>query len=106
MITGPEWLRINFGFLSLDEGPADLSDIGRREELNMSARLTLGPQWSLNAFNRRDLSAGNTINMGIGLTYQDECIVFGTQLARRFTRDRDLEPETSINFIIKLKHLG
>ena len=106
MIIGPEWLRINFGFLSLDEGPADLSDLGRREELNVSGRLALGPQWSLNAFNRRDLSADNTINMGIGLIYQDECIVFGAQLARRFTRDRDLEPETSINFVIKLKNLG
>ena len=72
----------------------------------MSARLALGPQWSLDAFNRRDLSEDNTISMGVGLTYQNECIVFSARLARRFTRDRDLEPETSINFVIKLKNLG
>ena len=106
MIAGPEWLRINFGFLSLDDGPADLGDLGAREEIKVSARLALSPQWTLDAVNRRDLSANSTIKFGVGLTYQDECIVFSTQLARRFTRDRDLEPETSINFVIKLKHLG
>ncbi|MEE2980394.1 MAG: LPS-assembly protein LptD [Pseudomonadota bacterium] len=106
LIAGPEWLRINFGFLSIDEGAADLGVIGRREEIHMSGELALAPQWALNAFNRRDLNGNNTIDFGASLTYQDECILFSTQFKRSFTRDRDVDPDTSINFIIKLKHLG
>jgi len=106
LIAGPDWLRINFGFLSITEGAADLSTIGRREEIQISGELALAPQWALSAFNRRDLNENNTINFGTSLTYQDECILFSTQFRRSFTRDRDVEPDTSVNFIIKLKHLG
>ena len=44
--------------------------------------------------------------MGAGLTFQNECILFTTEIRRDFTRDRDLEPDTSINFVIQLRNLG
>ena len=69
-------------------------------------RVKLGPEWSFDAFHRRDLGENDSINMGAGLTYQNECILFTTQLRRDFTRDRDLEPSTSINFVIKFRNLG
>ena len=104
--AGPNWLRATLGFLSIDDGSADLSAIGRREELNLSMRMELGPQWTFDAFHRRDLGENQSINIGAGLTYQNECILFATELRRDFTRDRDLEPSTSINFIIKFRNLG
>lgn len=104
--AGPAWLRGTLGFLSIDDGSADLSTIGRREELNLSLRMELGPEWSFDAFHRRDLGENQSINMGAGLTYQNECILFATEIRRDFTRDRDLEPSTSINFIIKFRNLG
>lgn len=106
LTAGPDWLRTRLGFLSIDEGSADLSELGRREEINLSMRLELGPQWSFNAFHRRDLAESQSINMGAGLTFQNECILFTTEIRRDFTRDRDLEPDTSINFVIKLRNLG
>ena len=106
LTAGPDWLRTRLGFLSIDEGSADLSELGRREEINLSMRLELGPQWSFSAFHRRDLAESQSINMGAGLTYQNECIQFTTEIRRDFTRDRDLEPDTSINFVIKLRNLG
>ncbi len=104
--AGPNWLRATLGFLSIDDGSADLSAIGRREELNLSMRMELGPQWTFDAFHRRDLGENQSINIGAGLTYQNECILFATEVRRDFTRDRDLEPSTSFNFIIKFRSLG
>ncbi len=104
--VGPDWLRFNLGFLSLDDAPADLGAVGRREEINVSARLQANPYWSFTVHNRRDLSNSNTINMGAGITYQDECVLFATEVERRFTQDRDFEPETVLKFVIKLKYLG
>ena len=72
----------------------------------MSTRLQLGPQWSFVASHRRDLGENTSINMGAGLSYQNECILFTTEVRRTFTRDRDLQPDTSINFIIKFRNLG
>ena len=106
LTAGPDWLRTRLGFLSIDEGSADLSTLGRREEINLSTRLELGPEWSFDAFHRRDLAENSSINIGAGLTYQNECFLFSTQVRRDFTRDRDLEPGTSINFIIKFRNLG
>ncbi len=106
MTAGPDWLRTRLGFLSIDEGSADLIAIGRREELTLSMRLELGPQWSFDAFHRRDLGENQSIHIGAGLTYQNECILFPTEILRNFTRDRDLVPDTSINLIIKFRNLG
>ncbi len=104
--VGPEWLRFNLGFLSLDDGPADLQALGKREEIDMSARAQLNPYWSVTAHTRRDLSNSDTINVGAGLAYQDECVFVGVEVERNFTQDRDFEPETVVKFVIKLKNLG
>ncbi len=99
-------MRLNVGFLSIEDAPSDLEEIGKREELSASARLALTPYWSFTAVNRRNLQTDDAINIGFGLTYQDECILFSAQVDRRFTEDRDVEPDTSLRFVIKLKHLG
>ena len=106
LTAGPDWLRTRLGFLSIDEGSADLSTIGRREEINLALRLKLGPEWSFDAFHRRDLAENDSINIGGGLTYQNECFLFSLQVRKDFTRDRDLKPDTSINFVIKFRNLG
>lgn len=106
LTAGPDWMRTRLGFLSIDEGSADLSAIGRREEINLATRLELGPEWTFDAFHRRDLAENDSINIGAGLTYQNECFLFALQVRKDFTRDRDLRPDTSINFVIKFRNLG
>ncbi len=105
--AGPEWLRLGLGFLSLDDAPADLADeVGKREELSLTARAAFGRNWTLTFNNRRDLTNENTIETGVGIGYQDECILVSAVVQRRFTRDRDFEPDTSVRFTVNLKHLG
>jgi len=56
---------------------------------------------------RRDLqNGGNQIRTGAGLQYLDECIGFDLTVKRDFTRDRDVESSTSINFRFVLQNLG
>ena len=104
---GLSWLRLNLQYLSLDQAPIDLSlPIGKREEVNSSAELKLGESWSVVGKYRRDLTNDFTINMGAGVIYEDECLLFSIRADRRFTEDRDFKPETSVRFTIKLRHLG
>ncbi len=104
---GPNWLRINFGYLSLDDPPDNLDDdVEAREEINVSARFRFASNWSISANTRRNLTTDNTIRYGFGINYGDECLIFSTRFVRSFTQDRDVEPTTSIQFVVTLRNLG
>lgn len=82
-------------------------EITGREEINLRAHAQLAQYWTANAHTRRDLGDdGGTINAGAGLVYEDECFNVGINFDRNFTRDRDVQPSSSVTFRIKLKHLG
>ena len=46
------------------------------------------------------------VRYDIGVSYSNECIELGLRWRETFTRDRDVEPGTSIMFRLKLKNLG
>lgn len=104
--VGPKWLRLTTSYVQLDrELTAD--ELGAREEIFVSGRAQLNEYWSATAQTRRDLTDdGGTIRTTFGLEYLDECIGFDLIFDRNFTRDRDVEPSTSVKFRVRLRHLG
>ena len=106
LTAGPEWLRVGLGYLSLDEAPAE-EDVGKRQEITATGRLALGRNWSVSGHYRRDLTEGNTLRVGGGITYENECLFFSIKVGRRFiTPDRDIGEGTSVNLKVRLKPLG
>lgn len=103
---GGERLKLIGSYVFLDKDlTANLLE--EREELYLWGRARLTPGWSLMAQGRRDLTSdGGTINAGAGLRYEDECLIFEVALERDFTRDRDVEPSTNLNFRVVLKQLN
>ena len=103
---GPKNLRFNTNYVALDqEQSAD--EVEAQEELYNSLRWQIDERWIANLQSRRDLrDGGSQIRTGAGLQYLDECIGFGLTVERNFTRDRDREPSTSINFRFLLQNLG
>jgi LPS-assembly protein len=103
---GPEYLRFNTSYISLErEQTAD--ELAAREELYNTLRWKIDDRWIATAESRRDLTGdGSQITAGAGIQYLDECIGFSLIVKRNFTRDRDVEPSTSINFRFLLKNLG
>ncbi|MFQ5984693.1 MAG: LPS-assembly protein LptD, partial [Alphaproteobacteria bacterium] len=102
---GPEWLRLNIGFISVDEEDIP-EDPGRRTELALSARAEITRFWTVRADARRDLTGDGMISSGAGVMYEDECLVFSARFSRRFTRDRDVKPDTTLTIHVQLKNLG
>ena len=102
-------MRINIGYALLEEQipESDTTAFANREEIVTTAEVLLTSFWRVNAGTRRDLTgSGGTINWNSGITYEDECFFFATRINKNFTRDRDVQPETSLLFTIRLKHLG
>jgi len=103
---GPDAWRFNVGYLNLSQ-ELSANNLSSREELRLSANAELSKFWSTSAHARRDLSSdGGSISHGIGLTYEDECVIFTSEYDRTFTVDRDVRPASTFYFKIRLKHLG
>jgi len=107
--AGPKAFRVNIGYALLEEQipETDTTTFANREEIVASAETRITEFWRFGAGTRRDLTgSGGTINWNGALTYEDECLLFATRVIKNFTRNRDVQPETSLLFTIQFKHLG
>jgi len=103
---GPPRLRFAVGYVAVDDKVTDVEEQQRREEVNTSATVAIADHWITEGFARYDLTGVGWIAAGGGISYQDECILLGIRVKRRFTEDRDAQPETSVLFVVKLLNLG
>ena len=60
----------------------------------------------IDAAARRNLEDDQMIESRLGIAYEDECAVFGIDFDRRFTRDRDIAPSTSLLLTFRLKGIN
>ncbi|NVJ99261.1 MAG: LPS-assembly protein LptD [Alphaproteobacteria bacterium] len=112
--VGDEKRSITVGYVKLDR---NLNFINRedREEIRARAQYWLDENWQLHGgFTHRLKGAtiggvsekDGGVEYDFGVAYSNECIELGLRLRETFTRDRDVEPGTSILFRLKLKNLG
>ncbi|MBO6503532.1 MAG: LPS-assembly protein LptD [Kordiimonadaceae bacterium] len=111
---GDDIKSLRMGYTKLNR---DLNFINRedREEIRLSGFYKVAENWRLTGTWTRRLEGANSIalieNSGpveysVGLEYENECIQLGLRLRETFTRDRDVEPGTTILFRLKLTNLG
>ena len=103
--AGPDWWRTNLDYVSIpaNANPAVPED---REEVSIGTNLVINDNWSLEGNWQRDLADDDTIEARGGLSYRNECIIVDFGVKRRFTRDRELDPSTSIDLRVRLLQLG
>ncbi|MCP5432549.1 MAG: LPS-assembly protein LptD [Alphaproteobacteria bacterium] len=104
IVAGPRDYNFVLTFVSLDDD-VDF-ELGRRREINAETRLRITDGWTFLAGARRDLESDKMITTNAGLTYENECVALELAYHRRFTRDRDFEPSTSVVLRLALKTLG
>ena len=103
--AGPSALRISadYVFFAAQEG----SEFAPREELTVALNAKLSRYWRTQISGIRDLTGNGAMrSAGIQLTYEDECLVFTSDLNRTFFRDRDIKPTDAIIFRVTFKTLG
>jgi LPS-assembly protein len=78
-----------------------------REEIRLGLYYQIDENWRFTGTAIEDLTNGSDgVEYEAGLSYIDECIEIGLQVRETFTRDRDIEPGTSILLRFKLLNLG
>ena len=104
--AGPDRYRFNATYVRLRR-ELTATELTDREEINLSILARLSRYWDLRVSTRRDLTeTGGTINSGFSFVYEDECFNVSVDFNRDFTRDRDVEPSTTVSFRVRFKHLG
>lgn len=106
-IIGPDLFRLGVNYLYVAQGDPTNLTLGDREELYVSMSSRLTRNWSINANHREDLSPnGGRIRTALGFTYEDECFIFGLDIADDKTEDRDFKSGLSVLLRFNLKTLG
>jgi LPS-assembly protein len=77
-----------------------------REEFYVDGKVQVASHWFVHALGRRDLDEDKMIEARGGIYYEDECSEFGIGVKRRFIRDRDIEPNTSVLLTFRLKGIN
>jgi LPS-assembly protein len=95
--------RFKASYVSLNE---DTLAPEARQELYMDGKVQVAKHWFLSALGRRDLDEDKMIEARGGIFYEDECSEFGIGVKRRFIRDRDIEPNTSVLVTFRLKGIN
>lgn len=104
--TGPRWLKFNFSYASIEEN-SSISNSEEREQLTSSARLQITENWHTRVANAHDLTDnGGDLYWEWDIGYVDECFEFVLEGRRTYQQDRDVQPSTSVGFVIRLKTLG
>lgn len=74
-----------------------------REEVNGEATIGILDHWAVFAAARRDLEEHRMVSSEFGLGWENDCLSMSISYQRRFTRDRDVPPSTSVLLRINLK---
>ena len=78
-----------------------------REEIRAGGYFSPKTNWTLYGDVIQNLTSGaKPVSHRLGVKYQNECLEFRLSWRKSFTEDRDIVPGSSINFSIRLKHLG
>lgn len=96
---------VDVDYVNLAEELSDLG-LGQREELYARGGVGLSENWSFYAAGRRDLEESDWIRTEASLLFLNPCAEFSVNFTRRYTQDRDVRPDNTVFFRIKLRNIG
>lgn len=103
--AGPEALRSNTSYVFFDRQQGN-EFATSREEFRQSLTARLDQFWRTGTSVVYDVEEKEPRSYNLNLIYEDECLIFSTNLARTFYSDRDISPSDTILFQVTFKTLG
>ena len=104
---GTDLFRVGANYIFIKQTDPTTPEFGDREELYAYFDTRLSRFWRLTGTHREDLSpGGGSIRSSIGVVYEDECFVFGLDIADDNTEDRDFQSGFSVILRFTLKTIG
>lgn len=95
---------LTYSFLSSDADPNNT--LGDREEVRGVLSGQISTYWSGYIFGRYDIEADHPVYYGGGITYQDECFIFGPSLVFDNFNAAGVDPGIRFQLRVVFKNLG
>jgi len=104
---GPNALRASFSYIYIDRANQSNSTQGV-EQLGAAVDARLSPHWRSQVRYLASVSDedSGTLAWGGSLIYEDECVLAGLDLTRRYIGNRDNPPDTAIVLRVVFRNLG
>jgi LPS-assembly protein len=99
-------LGASYVYLAEDDSNRFLGPQPETSELALAARYRVLPNWELRGSWRYDVTGGENLRAGGGVTYGNECAEIDLSVSRRYTSSDNLPPVTRIGFGLRLAGLG
>lgn len=103
---GPQALNLAFSYSFVERGssPSLAQDL---EQLSTRVTARIDENWRFQLRETRSIGEdAGQLRLNSTVIYEDECFLFGADLQRRFTGNRDNPPDTSLVFRIAFRNLG
>jgi LPS-assembly protein len=100
---GPVNVRVNYADVTGEPG---LAEGEPREEVVAAGAVSLSETWALLGNLRYDIEDAQTITDGVGVRWQNECLLFDVTYQRSFIEDQDIQPDERFLVNLTLKYLG
>jgi LPS-assembly protein len=78
----------------------------RDEEILGRGTLTLTDNWALLGVARYDLANSQMISDGVGLQYQNDCLILAVTYSQSNIQEQDIKPDQRVMVNLSLKYLG
>jgi len=97
-----ESFNIGGSYLWLEDDPAEDREAGV-SELSLDSGFDLNQNWRANVDWRYDLNDDRAARAGLGVTYENECVIVDLSVRRRYSSSTSLEPSTDFGFTVAIK---
>ncbi len=77
-----------------------------REVIIAGTNIDLSEKWEFEANGNRNLASGEWVSTKSGFVYKGACVDFSLNWLREYTRDRDIQPNSTFSFQVNLKNMG
>ncbi len=71
-------------------------------EIRLTGRHRIDQNWQTSALARYDLAETEPLRLGLGVTYENECVQVNMTVSRRYTSTSSIEPSTEFGFTVAL----
>jgi LPS-assembly protein len=106
LTVGPPAFTVGLSYTYVDEQRSELSTFREREQLDLRLASRVSQYWSVSARHRQEIQDSEPIDTDVGLSYHDECFLFGISASRDYANTAGVEDDTTVMVTIGLKNLG
>jgi LPS-assembly protein len=107
LVMGPSALKLGISYIFIDR-QTQFGLTRDIEQLGMTGNARLTEHWRFQMRQLKSLAADDegTLQWGSSLIYEDDCLIAGFDLTRRYIGNRDNPPDTALVFRMVFRNLG